>query len=247
MIMKPSEKVIFISKWIKNYVDSMPSKAQSLVVGVSGGIDSSVSSTLCAMTGLKTIVLSMPIKQKSTQHDLSVRHQDWLIKNFKNVEAHLVNLDELFKTFEGSLSKFNNDHGMANSRARLRMVTLYQAASANKGIVVGTGNKVEDFGVGFYTKYGDGGVDISPIADCNKTEIWELGKELKILQEIIDAKPTDGLWDDGRTDESQLGFKYKELEEAMNNPNSRNREKYEKIRKLNLHKIEPIPICKIPN
>ena len=151
MIMKPSEKVIFISKWIKNYVDSMPSKAQSLVVGVSGGIDSSVSSTLCAMTGLKTIVLSMPIKQKSTQHDLSVRHQDWLIKNFKNVEAHLVNLDELFKTFEGSLSKFNNDHGMANSRARLRMVTLYQAASANKGIVVGTGNKVEDFGVGFYT------------------------------------------------------------------------------------------------
>jgi NAD+ synthase len=247
MIMKPSEKVIFISKWIKNYVDSMPSKAQSLVVGVSGGIDSSVSSTLCAMTGLKTIVLSMPIKQKSTQHDLSIRHQDWLIKNFENVEAHLVNLDELFKTFEGSLSKFNNDHGMANSRARLRMVTLYQAASANKGIVVGTGNKVEDFGVGFYTKYGDGGVDISPIADCNKTEIWELGKELKILQEIIDAKPTDGLWDDGRTDESQLGFKYKELEEAMNNPNSRNREKYEKIRKLNLHKIEPIPICKIPN
>jgi NAD+ synthase len=247
MIMKPSEKVIFISKWIKNYVDSMPSKAQSLVVGVSGGIDSSVSSTLCAMTGLKTIVLSMPIKQKSTQHDLSVRHQDWLIKNFKNVEAHLVNLDELFKTFEGSLSKFNNDHGMANSRARLRMVTLYQAASANKGIVVGTGNKVEDFGVGFYTKYGDGGVDISPLADCNKTEIWELGKELKILQEIIDAKPTDGLWDDGRTDESQLGFKYKELEEAMNNPNSRNREKYEKIRKLNLHKMEPIPICKIPN
>jgi len=245
--MKPSEKVIFISKWIKNYVDSMPSKAQSLVVGVSGGIDSSVSSTLCAMTGLKTIVLSMPIKQKSTQHDLSIRHQDWLIKNFENVEAHLVNLDELFKTFEGSLSKFNNDHGMANSRARLRMVTLYQAASANKGIVVGTGNKVEDFGVGFYTKYGDGGVDISPIADCNKTEIWELGKELKILQEIIDAKPTDGLWDDGRTDESQLGFKYKELEEAMNNPNSRNREKYEKIRKLNLHKIEPIPICKIPN
>ena len=245
--MKPSEKVIFISKWIKNYVDSMPSKAQSLVIGISGGIDSSVSSTLSAMTGLKTIVLSMPIKQKTLEHDLSLKHKEWLIKNFKNVETHLVNLDELFKTFEGSLSKFNDEHGMANSRARLRMTTLYQVAAANKGIVVGTGNKVEDFGVGFYTKYGDGGVDISPIADCNKTEIWELGKELKILQEIIDAVPTDGLWDDGRTDEGQLGLKYRELEEAMNNPNSLNREKYEKIRKLNLHKMEPIPVCKIPN
>ena len=245
--MKPSEKVLFISKWIKNYVDNMPSKAQSLVVGISGGIDSSVSSTLSAMTGLKTIVLSMPIKQKYLQHDLSLKHQEWLIKNFKNVESHLVNLDELFKIFEGSLSKFNDVHGMANSRARLRMTTLYQVAAANKGIVVGTGNKVEDFGVGFYTKYGDGGVDISPIADCNKTEIWELGKELKILQEIIDAPPTDGLWDDGRTDEGQLGLKYSELEEAMNNPNSPNREKYDKIRKLNLHKMEPIPVCKIPN
>ena len=245
--MKPSEKVLFISNWIKNYVNTMPNKAQSLVVGISGGIDSSVSSTLSAMTGLKTIVLSMPIKQKSLQHDLSLKHQKWLIKKFKNVESHLINLDELFKTFEDSLSKFSNEHGLANSRARLRMTTLYQVASANKGIVVGTGNKVEDFGVGFYTKYGDGGVDISPIADCNKTEIWELGKELKILQEIIDAPPTDGLWDDGRTDEGQLGLKYSDLEEAMNNPNSPNREKYEKIRKLNLHKMEPIPVCKIPN
>ena len=245
--MNSSEKILFISNWIKNYVDNMPNKAKSLVVGVSGGIDSSVSSTLCAMTGLKTIVLSMPIKQKSTQHNLSLKHQEWLIKNFKNIESHIVNLDELFKTFEGSLSKFNDEHGMANSRARLRMITLYQVAAANNGIVVGTGNKVEDFGVGFYTKYGDGGVDISPLADCNKTEIWKLGKELKILQEIIDAAPTDGLWDDGRTDESQLGLKYSELEEAMINPNSLNREKYEKIRKANLHKIKPIPVCKIPN
>ena len=244
--MKPSEKVIFIRNWIKNYVDDMPSKAQSLVVGISGGIDSSVSSTLCAMTGLKTIVLSIPIKQKTSQHDLSLKHQQWLIKNFKNVEGHLVNLDELFKTFGNSLSKFNNDHGMANSRARLRMTTLYQVAAANKGIVVGTGNKVEDFGVGFYTKYGDGGVDISPLADCNKTEVWELGKELKILQEIMEALPTDGLWDDGRTDEGQLGLKYSELEEAMENPSSLNRQKYEKIRKLNLHKMLPIPVCKIP-
>ena len=244
--MKATEKVIFISNWIKDYVNKMPTKAQSLVIGISGGIDSSVSSVLSAMTGLKTIVLSMPIKQKLSQHNLSLKHQEWLIKNFKNVEAHTVELDKLFDNFKSTLSKFENEHGMANSRARLRMTTLYQVAAANKGIVVGTGNKVEDFGVGFYTKYGDGGVDISPIADCNKTEVWALGKELKILKEIIDVPPTDGLWDDGRTDEGQLGLKYAELEEAMNNSNSLNREKYEKIRKLNLHKMVPIPVCKIP-
>tara|TARA_B100000902_G_scaffold947_1_gene1245 strand:- start:763 stop:1500 length:738 start_codon:yes stop_codon:yes gene_type:complete len=245
--MDSKSKINFIKDWIKNYVDTMPSKAKSLVIGISGGIDSSVSSTLCALTGMKTIVLSMPIKQKSTQHDLSLKHQEWLKSNFKNVEGHTVELDNLFVAFEKSLSDFNNEHGMANSRARLRMTTLYQVAAANQGIVVGTGNKVEDFGVGFYTKYGDGGVDISPIADCNKTEVWELGKELKILKEIIDAPPTDGLWDDGRTDEGQLGLSYAELEEAMNNESSINREKYLKIRKANLHKMEPIPVCKIPN
>ena len=245
--MKPLEKAQFISNWIKDYVEKMPSKAQSLVIGISGGIDSSVSSTLSAMTGLKTIVLSMPIKQKATQHDLSLKHQEWLVKNFKNVEAHTINLDKLFEAFENTLSNFDNEHGMANSRARIRMTTLYQVAAANKGIVVGTGNKVEDFGVGFYTKYGDGGVDISPIADCNKSDVWEIGKSLNILNEIIEAPPTDGLWDDGRTDEGQLGLKYEELEEAMNNPKSINREKYEKIRNMNLHKMEPIPVCKIPN
>ena len=245
--MNVSEKVNFISNWIKDYVNNMPSKAQSLVIGISGGIDSSVSSTLSAMTGLKTIVLSMPIKQKSHQHDLSLMHQEWLVNKFDNVETHTINLDELFSVFSSSLSKFDNEHGMANSRARLRMTTLYQVAATNKGIVVGTGNKVEDFGVGFYTKYGDGGVDISPIADCNKTEVWEIGKELDILKEIIEAAPTDGLWDDGRTDEGQLGLKYHELEEAMNNQNSLNRDKYETIRKQNLHKMEPIPVCKIPN
>jgi NAD+ synthase len=245
--MKVTEKVIFISNWIKDYVNKTPSKVESLVIGVSGGIDSSVSSTLSAMTGLKTIVLSMPIKQKLIQHNLSLKHQEWLVKNFKNVEAHTINLDKLFETFEKNISKFDNALGLANSRARLRMTTLYQVAAANKGIVVGTGNKVEDFGVGFYTKYGDGGVDISPIADCNKTEVWEMGKELNLLNEIINATPTDGLWDDGRTDEGQLGLKYDDLEEAMNNSNSINREKYEKIRKLNLHKMEPIPVCKIPN
>jgi len=245
--MKPLEKAQFISNWIKNYVEMMPSKAQSLVIGISGGIDSSVSSTLSAMTGIKTIVLSMPIKQKSSQHDLSLKHLEWLIKNFKNVEAQTINLDKLFETFENTLSKFDSELGLANSRARLRMTTLYQVATTKKGIVVGTGNKVEDFGVGFYTKYGDGGVDISPIADCSKTEVWEMGKELNILKEIIEAAPTDGLWDDGRTDEGQLGLKYEELEEAMKNIKSINREKYEKIRKTNLHKMQPIPVCKIPN
>ena len=245
--MNPSEKTKYISNWINEYVNQMPVKAKSLIIGISGGIDSSVSSTLSAMTGLKTIVLTMPIKQKEDQHDLSLKHQKWLIKNFKNVEAHTISLNKLFESFSSTLIKFDNEHGLANSRARLRMTTLYQVAAANKGIVVGTGNKVEDFGVGFYTKYGDGGVDISPIADCNKTEVWELGKELGILKEIIDAPPTDGLWDDGRTDEGQLGFKYEDLEDAMKNPNSPHRQEYEKIRKQNLHKMEPIPVCKIPS
>ena len=245
--MNSSEKSKFISNWIKTYVDQMPNKAQSLVIGISGGIDSSVSSTLCALTGIKTIVLTMPIRQKDDQHDLSLKHQEWLKKKFKNVEAHTVSLDKLFDSFSSSLKEFDNEHGFANSRARLRMTTLYQVAAANKGIVVGTGNKVEDFGVGFYTKYGDGGVDISPIADCNKTDVWELGNELGILKEIIDAPPTDGLWDDGRTDEGQLGFKYSDLEDAMVNPNSPHRAQYEKIRNQNLHKMEPIPVCKIPS
>ena len=245
--MDTRKKVDFIKNWIQNYVNTMPAKANSLVIGISGGIDSSVSSTLCALTGMKTIVLSMPIKQKSTQHDLSLKHQEWLKKNFSNVEGYTIELDNLFSSFKTSLSKFDNEHGMANSRARLRMTTLYQVAAANQGIVVGTGNKVEDFGVGFYTKYGDCGVDISPIADCNKSEVWEIGKELKILKEIIDAPPTDGLWDDGRTDEGQLGLSYEELEEAMDNESSKNRDKYLKIRKANLHKMDPIPVCKIPN
>ena len=244
--MEVSKKVVFIKDWILGYVNSMPKKAQSLVIGISGGIDSSVTSTLCAMTGIKTIVLSMPIKQISSQHDLSLKHKEWLKEKFKNVETYIIELDEVFESFQSELSKFDNDKGMANSRARIRMTTLYQVAAANNGIVVGTGNKVEDFGVGFYTKYGDGGVDISPIADCTKSEIWELGKELKILDEIIKAQPTDGLWDDGRTDVKQLGLTYHEVEEAMSNPNSINRSKYEEIRKLNLHKMESIPVCKIP-
>ena len=244
--MEVSKKIVFIKDWILNYINSMPKQATSLVIGISGGIDSSVASTLCAMTGTKTIVLTMPIKQISSQHDLSLKHEKWLKNKFKNIESHTIELDEVFKSFQSKLSGFDSEHGLANSRARLRMTTLYQVAAANNGIVVGTGNKVEDFGVGFYTKYGDGGVDISPIADCTKTEVWELGKELGILEEIIQAQPTDGLWDDGRTDVGQLGLTYQELEEAMNNSNSPHRSKYLEQRKLNLHKMQPIPVCKIP-
>ena len=244
--MEVSKKVVFIKDWILNYINSMPKQATSLVIGISGGIDSSVASTLCAMTGTKTIVLTMPIKQISSQHDLSLKHEKWLKNKFKNIQPHTIELDEVFKSFRSKLSGFDSEHGLANSRARIRMTTLYQIAASNNGIVVGTGNKVEDFGVGFYTKYGDGGVDISPIADCTKTEVWELGKELGILEEIIQAQPTDGLWDDGRTDVGQLGLTYQELEEAMNNSNSPHRSKYLEQRKLNLHKMQPIPVCKIP-
>ena len=245
--MEVNKKVTFIKDWIFDYVNSMPKKAQSLIIGISGGIDSSVTSTLCAMTGLKTIVVLMPIKQIASQHDLSLKHKKWLKDKFKNVESHTIELDEVFKSFQLKLSDFDSKHGLANSRARIRMITLYQIAATNNGIVVGTGNKVEDFGVGFYTKYGDGGVDILPIADCTKTEVWQLGKELGTLDEIITAQPTDGLWDDGRTDVGQLGLTYQELEEAMTNPNSPNRSKYLEKRKLNLHKMGPIPVCKIPN
>ena len=243
--MQTSDRISYIKSWILDYCKSMPKEPDSLVIGISGGIDSSVTSTICALTGKKTIVLSMPIKQIKEQQDLSLKHQEWLKGKFKNVESHLVILDNVFKSFKNSLSEFDNEHGLANSRARLRMATLYQAAASNNGIVVGTGNKVEDFGVGFYTKYGDGGVDISPIADCTKSQVWEMGKNLGILKEIIKAQPTDGLWDDGRTDVNQLGMSYQELEEAMKDPSNKGHKKYLEIRKRNLHKMNPIPVCKM--
>ena len=243
--MQTSERIEYIKNWIIDYCKSMPKEPDSLVIGISGGIDSSVTSTIRALTGKKTIVLSMPIKQMKEQQDLSLKHQEWLKSKFKNVESHLIILDNLFKTFKVSLSEFDNEHGLANSRARLRMATLYQVAASNNGIVVGTGNKVEDFGVGFYTKYGDGGVDISPIADCNKSQVWEMGKKLEILTEIIEAQPTDGLWNDGRTDAKQLGMSYPELEKAMKDSSNKNHKKYLEIRKRNLHKMKPIPVCKI--
>jgi len=243
--MHTTERINYIKNWIQDYCKSMPKEPDSLVVGISGGIDSSVTSTICALTGKKTIVLLMPIKQIKEQQDLSLKHQEWLKSKFKNAESHLVILDNLFKSFKTSLSEFDNEHGYANSRARLRMATLYQVAASNNGIVVGTGNKVEDFGVGFYTKYGDGGVDISPIADCSKSQVWEMGKNLGVLEEIVKAQPTDGLWDDGRTDVRQLGMSYQELEEAMKDPSNKGHKKYLEIRKRNLHKINPIPVCKM--
>ena len=244
--MNSDKKITYISNWIKDYAISLPFNPPSLIIGVSGGIDSAVTSTLCAKTGLKTIAVSMPIKQNQSQHDLSLRHLKWLEDSFDNAEIMTIELDEVFKSFEFTMTNFNNKLAFANSRSRLRMVTLYQIAQSNKGIVVGTGNKVEDFGVGFYTKYGDGGVDISPIADCTKTDVWNMGKSLGIMNEIIAAAPTDGLWDDSRNDESQLGLTYEQIEEAMNNSNSKYYDKYLKIREPNLHKMKPIPVCIIP-
>ena len=244
--MNSDKKITYISNWIKDYAISLPFNPPSLIIGVSGGIDSAVTSTLCAKTGLKTIAVSMPIKQNQSQHELSLRHLKWLEDSFDNVEIMTIELDEVFKSFELTMTNFNNKLAFANSRSRLRMVTLYQIAQSNKGIVVGTGNKVEDFGVGFYTKYGDGGVDISPIADCTKTDVWNMGKSLGIMNEIIEAAPTDGLWDDSRNDESQLGLTYEQIEEAMNNSNSKYYDKYLKIREPNLHKMKPIPVCIIP-
>ena len=242
--MKVEKRAEIIKKWINDYCENTSFSPKSLVVGISGGIDSSVVSTLCALTGRKTIVISMPINQIKSQHDLSVRHGEWLKSKFNNVEFKLIEMEKIFNLFKETLYDFKSEHGFANSRARLRMSTLYQAAASNSGLVVGTGNKVEDFGVGFYTKYGDGGVDISPIADCNKSQVWELGKYLGILKEIIEAEPTDGLWNDGRNDKDQLGMTYKELEKAIENKNDPKYRKYLDIRKKNLHKMDPIPVCK---
>ena len=243
--MNADQRIKKIKHWILDYCESMLIKPNCLVIGVSGGIDSAVTSTICALTDMKTSVLSMPIKQIKTQDELGKSHCDWLKEKFKNIEVKNISLDSVFDQFQSAISNYNSEHAYANSKARIRMTTLYQVAGSSNGIVVGTGNKVEDFGVGFYTKYGDGGVDISPIADCTKTQIWEMGKELKILDEIIKAEPTDGLWLDGRTDASQLGMTYQELEEAMKDPKNKNHKKYLEIRNKNLHKMNPIPVCKM--
>jgi len=240
-----------ISEWIRNYAKS--AGMQTLVVGISGGIDSAVVSALCAQTRLNTIAVTMPIRQRPELHDLSMQQGVWLTQNFDNVRHEIIDVTPAFDAFENQMNQYNNLLGMANSRSRLRMVTLYQIAQCTQGLVVGTGNKVEDFGVGFYTKYGDGGVDISPIGDCYKTQVWQMGRELGVLQDIIDAAPTDGLWDDGRTDQDQLGgMTYVELESAMrmnsgemvtDSPSMHDiLNKYRAIRARSLHKMNPIPV-----
>ena len=203
-----------IVSWLLTYSNS--SRTEGFVVGISGGIDSAVTSTLCALTGKPLIVLTMPIRQFKTEHDRSLEHINWLKNNFKNVTSHEIDLTQVLESYEKTLSNDIQDFlTMANTRARIRMSALYAYAGHHKMLVAGTGNKVEDFGVGFYTKYGDGGVDLSPIADLYKTEVYDLGKHLGLVQSILTAKPTDGLFGDGRTDEDQLGAAYAELEWAM--------------------------------
>ena len=233
-----------IVKWIKDYADE--NKIQSLVVGVSGGIDSAVVSTLCAETGLPTFPIGMPIHQDSGQESLSDIHLAWLEKKYKNVKTLKFNLTKVFEKFKEALQDYSNDNlSLANSRSRLRMTTLYQIAGKYNGMVVGTGNKVEDYGVGFYTKYGDGGVDIAPIADIYKTEVWELGRHLGVNEKIIEASPTDGLWDDKRTDEDQLGASYAQLEEAMEYGTGPAVKILETFNGKNKHKMESIPTFKL--
>jgi len=253
--MTPKQRITTIAKWIRTYARS--AKIDTLVVGISGGIDSAVVSTLCARTGMNVHAVSMPIRQSKTTHSLSMAHGAWLVEKFPDTVLHKnIDLTPCFKQFEKATADgVYNELAYANSRARLRMMTLYQIAQSMKGIVVGTGNRVEDFGVGFFTKYGDGGVDISPIGDCMKTQVWAMGQEMGLLQAIIDAAPTDGLWEDGRTDEDQLGMTYPELELAMiqaetnsgvdNAQDKKNLRRYREIRATNLHKMLPIPVCKI--
>jgi NAD+ synthase len=239
-----------IVRWISEYCITHP-KIKSLVVGISGGIDSSVVSTLCALTGLPTYVIGMPINQLENQESLSDAHGKWLESKFYNVKFIKTDMSSVYDSF---LQTISNDIGenfatnklaQANTRSRLRMVTLYQVATSVNGIVVGTGNKVEDYGVGFYTKYGDGGIDIAPIADLYKTEVWMLGEHLGVDERIVSAPPTDGLWDDGRTDEDQLGASYEQLEEAMENGSGPGLESLLKFSSLNSHKMQPIPTFKL--
>jgi len=253
------DKVIdHIVQWLGDYCEQ--SGLNGFVVGVSGGIDSAVTSTLCAKTGKKVIPLNMPIYQAAKQISLSVQHIDWLENGFGNV--HGINID-LTPAFQGIENAFPADIqdglSMANSRARLRMLTLYAVATHHRLLVAGTGNKVEDFGVGFYTKYGDGGVDLSPIADLVKSEVYALGKALGVIDAILSAPPTDGLWEDNRTDENQIGASYAELEWVMQYDadgkdesllTDRQREVLKIFRhfhRANKHKMEPIPVCNIPD
>ncbi len=241
------EKVVnHIVNWLKDYANK--SGVNGFVIGVSGGIDSAVTSTLCAQTDLPVLCLEMPIHQATSHVSRCQEHLLFLKHKYTNISDCKINLTPVFEAFKSEVSTNSDavkvDMALANTRARMRMLTLYYHAGIHNYLVAGTGNKVEDFGVGFYTKYGDGGVDISPIADCNKSQVWELGKYLGIQKEIINAEPTDGLWNDGRNDTDQLGMSYLELEKAMLDANDPNYKRYLEIRKKNLHKMEPIPVCK---
>jgi len=237
-----------ISQWLSDYLKN--NNLNCFIIGISGGIDSALTSTLCAQTGITTIAVSMPIHQSQDQLKRAQNHMMWLEEKYPNVISLEYDLTQTFETFKAMFDK-EDKLALANSRSRLRMVTLYQLATTYKGLVVGTGNKVEDFGVGFYTKYGDGGVDISPIADLTKTEVREMAAELGINPEIIVAKPTDGLWEDGRTDEDQIGASYEELEWAMDyegsysNLSTRQKQVlniFIKFNSANRHKMLPIPV-----
>ena len=257
----PRQRINHIVRWLKQYARS--AKIDTFVVGISGGIDSSVVSALCAATGLKTIVVQMPIRQNKKLDNRSSMQAAWLRERYPDTVTHIsMDLTPVFSAFEKKVEPVCRDSdsitlAFANSRSRLRMMTLYQIAQSHGGIVVGTGNKVEDFGVGFFTKYGDGGVDVSPIGDCMKTEVWDMGREFGLPQEIIDAPPTDGLWDDSRTDEDQLGMTYPELERMMvidrkgpdiklSADERRKLKRYQELHKRNKHKMDPIPVCKMP-
>lgn len=245
----------YISNWLSNYCDNAHSKG--FVVGISGGVDSALTSVLCANTQKKVILLSMPIRQTMAEHKRASDHIENLKKRFLNVESLEINLTDSFSQIEKSLPEevVSNFLAMANTRSRLRMLTLYAIAQANNCLVAGTGNRVEDFGVGFFTKYGDGGVDVSPIADLTKTQVWQLSQYLGVIDSIVLAKPTDGLWEDGRSDEEQIGASYPELEWAMDfdgdeqDLSERQKEVlkiYKKLNQANAHKMVPIPVCLIP-
>jgi NAD+ synthase len=244
-----------IVNWLRNYQSK--AKAQGFVVGVSGGIDSALTASLCALTGSKTILINMPIRQTEAELNRGLEQMQALQNAHSNVSLLQIDLTQSFGLLESTLGldPAQNHLALANTRARLRMTTLYAIAQANGCLVAGTGNKVEDFGVGFYTKYGDGGVDLSPIADLYKTEVFKLAEHLGVVQSILDAKPTDGLWEDGRSDEDQIGASYPELEWAMEFNGDETQlesrqievlEIYRKLNSANMHKMLPIPVCKIP-
>ncbi len=246
----------YISQWLNTYCEN--AKVSGFVIGISGGIDSAVTSTLCAETGKKTILVNLPIKQSESEYIRATEHIENLKSRFSNVESIEVNLSETFEVLSGSLpfEASSNSLAMANTRSRLRMTTLYAIAQGHNCLVAGTGNKIEDFGIGFYTKYGDGGVDVSPIADLLKSEVFLLGKTLNVIESIQNAAPTDGLWGDQRTDEDQIGAKYSELEWAMqfkgdeDELTTRQKEVlsiYRKLNAVNQHKMLPIPVCSIPS